>query len=125
MSDLLIKGVVTHIMPIQSGESKAGKPYQKQEFAIETQEQFPRTVGFLCFGDKVSLISAISEGQEVTVHFNLESRIYNDKFFHNINAWKIEASAKPASVSASSGLIDHSQNAPTPEVPDDGGDLPF
>ncbi len=29
-------------------------------------------------------------GDTMTVHFNLSSREYNGKYYHNIDAWKIE-----------------------------------
>lgn len=34
---------------------------------------------------------SFSEGQELTVHFDLRGREWNDRFFTNLNAWRIEA----------------------------------
>ena len=99
---LSVKGNIVNILNAESGVSKAGKEWNKQEFVIETEEQFPKKVCFTLFGDKTSLLNGISNGAEVEVSFNLESREYNGRWFHNINAWKIESAQ---------------QNAPTQEAP--------
>ncbi len=123
---LEISGQIIEILPEQSGVSKAGKEWNKQEFVIETQEQFPRKVCFTLFGDKVSLISGISVGDNVNVAFNLESREFNGKWFHNINAWRIN----PATTATDSGATDQGTMPPPPPMPDSSDapapdDLPF
>jgi hypothetical protein len=87
---LKVKGTIKQILKAESGVSKVGNEWKKQEFVIETSEQFPKKVCFTLFNDKFSLLDKVSEGEEVEVSFNLESREYNGKWFHNINAWKIE-----------------------------------
>lgn len=84
-----VKGRVEQLLPVQTGTSKAGKEWSKQEFIIETEEQFPKKICFTLFGDKVSLLNGISVGQEVEVFFNVESREFNGRWYHNINAWRI------------------------------------
>ncbi|MFV0483457.1 MAG: DUF3127 domain-containing protein [Bacteroidales bacterium] len=87
---LSIKGKVAQILAEQSGTSKAGKEWKKQEFVIESDDQFPKSVCFTLFGDKTSLVSDVAIGDIVEVFFNLESREFNGKWYHNINAWRIE-----------------------------------
>ena len=119
-----VKGKIQQILKSESGVSRAGNEWKKQEFVIETIEQFPRKICFTLFNDKLSLMESISNGDEVEVSFNIESREYNGKWFHNINAWKID---KPETSGS------HSQEAPPfglddipPEPVDDGAnDLPF
>jgi hypothetical protein len=89
MSELSVKGKVTKILPEETGTSKAGKEWKKQEFVIKTDDQYPKDVCFTLFGDKTDLLSKVSVDNEVSVSFNVESREYNGKWFHNINAWKI------------------------------------
>jgi len=36
------------------------------------------------------MLNNFEEGQEVSVAFNISSREYNGKYYHNIDAWKIE-----------------------------------
>ena len=84
-----IKGRLIQILPLQTGTSKSGNSWSKQEFVIETEEQFPKKVCFTLFGDKVSLLNGLSSGDQVDVSFNLESREFNGKWYSNINAWKV------------------------------------
>ena len=40
-----IKGRIIHVMPLQSGIGQvSGKEWKKQEYVLETQEQYPRKV---------------------------------------------------------------------------------
>jgi len=87
---LAVKGRIQQILKPESGVSRAGNEWKKQEFVIETEDQFPKKICFTLFGDKISLIEGITSGQEVEISFNIESREYNGKWFHNINAWKID-----------------------------------
>jgi hypothetical protein len=88
---LQIKGTVKAILAEETGLSKAGKEWTKGGFVIDTGAQHNSEVAFGCFGDKgLALISKITEGQEVDVSFNVSSREYNGKYYHSIDAWKID-----------------------------------
>ena len=87
---LSVKGKIDQILKPESGVSRAGKEWKKQEFVIETDEQYPRKVCFTLFGDKIDLVTGLATGEDVEVSFNVESREYNGRWFHNINAWKID-----------------------------------
>lgn len=121
---LSVKGKVEQILEPQSGVSRAGKEWNKQEFVIETDEQYPRKVCFTLFGDKVDLIKGLASGEDIEVSFNLESREFNGRWFHNINAWKIDK------VSAEGNLPEPPPEFGMDDVPpepseDSAGDLPF
>lgn len=118
-----VKGRVEQILPVQSGTSKAGKEWSKQEFIIETEEQFPKKICFTLFGDKLSLISGISAGDEVEVFFNVESREFNGRWYHNINAWRIN----PVQASAEGPDFTPGDIPPPPSGSDEPpvDDLPF
>lgn len=120
---LAVKGKIQQILKPESGVSRAGKEWNKQEFVIETEEQYPRKVCFTLFGEKTSLIEGLSTGQEVEVSFNLESREYNGKWFHNINAWKIE---KPAAEQVQETPPEfRTEDIPPEPAEDQANDLPF
>lgn len=115
MSELKISGKVTVILQVENGTSKAGKEWKKQDFVIETGDKYPALVCFTLFGDKLSLLNGVSVGDEVDVSFNIESREYNGRYFHNINAWKVESTNKA-----------EQQSPPGPQQGNkDGEDLPF
>lgn len=120
---LSVKGRVSQILKAETGVSKVGKEWNKREFVIDTEEQFPRKVCFTLFGEKTSLINNLSVGETVEVSFNIESREYNGKWFHNINAWKID---KPTAGNIPDGPPEYSFKDIPPEPDEDtAGDLPF
>lgn len=132
MSELKVKGTLIQVLKPESGESKSGKAWNKQEFVIETQEQFPKKVCFTLFGDKTSLIDGIADGSEIEVFFNLESREFNGKYFHNINCWKIEGGE--AKQNTTGGGVTYASNVKTNLPPSEmaataqepeSDDLPF
>ena len=97
MSDKLDKtGVITEILPIFKGVSKAGKDYQKQDFAIDTQSEFNNIVCFGVFGEEKirDIISPFKVGDTVTVSFNVSSNRWAPegkevKYFTSLDAWKV------------------------------------
>ena len=118
-----IKGRVSQILKPEGGVSKGGREWSKREFVIDTEEQFSRKVCFTLFGDKTSLIDTIAVGEMVDVSFNLESREFNGKWYHNINAWKID---KPETALASGSAVpEYSMDEIPPETEDVSDDLPF
>lgn len=120
---LSVKGKIEKILKPESGVSRAGNEWTKQEFVIETEEQFPKKVCFTLFGDKTSIINSYAVGEEVEVSFNIESREYNGRWFHNINAWKVDKTSAenqpemPPEFSIS--------DIPPEQEEDSANDLPF
>lgn len=119
-----VKGTLLQILKMESGVSKAGKEWQKQDFVIETNEQFPKKICFTLFGDKITMINGISEGSEIEVFFSVESRDFNGKWYHNINAWKIESAAAGNNIPRNFPP-EYSAGDVPPEPEDSGNDLPF
>jgi hypothetical protein len=97
MSNLL-KGKLYKILPVQTGTGKNGT-WTKQDFIIETDDQYPKKVLFSAWGDKATDFDRYKVGDKLTVSFNAESREYNEKWYTELRAWKIEggsgASSKP------------------------------
>lgn len=84
------KGKVLQIMPEQKGTSARGE-WKKQDFVIETSDdQFPKKICFTLFNDKTSSLENIKPNMEVEVSFSIESREYNEKWYSNVNAFRIE-----------------------------------
>lgn len=118
MSELKQSGKLIQILDVQAGTSKAGKEWQKRDFVIETQDQFPKKIAFSMFGDKIDMIEQYKIGDILNVSFNLESREYNGKWYHNVNAWRIESIESAASEQSQNNAPDMGSDEP-------GGDLPF
>jgi hypothetical protein len=86
-----VKGKILQILPEQKGTSPRGE-WKKQDFVIETtDDQFPKKICFTLFNDKTSSLESILPNMEVEVSFSIESREYNQKWFTNVNAFRIES----------------------------------
>lgn len=127
MSEMNISGKVVQVLPIQSGTSKAGNPWQKQEFVLEQGGQYPRKVCISLFGDNVAKIPQV--GQDVMVSVDIDSREFNGRWYTEIKAWNIvQTGAQPAApapqqvATAPAAAPAQPQPAPQAGVADD---LPF
>ena len=89
-----VKGRVIDILPLQTGSSARGE-WKKLDFVLEVpDEQFPKKICFTLFNDKTEMIRENDKNREVEVSFSLEGREYNGKWYHNVNAFKIERTEK-------------------------------
>ena len=94
---LEITGKVVKVLAELAGTSAAGKAWVKQDFVIETEDQYPKKVCFTGFGEKVvPIVKTLAPGQTVTVHFNVSSREYNEKWYSEISAWRIDKNGAAA-----------------------------
>lgn len=121
---LSIKGKLAQILAVESGTSKAGKEWKKQSFIIDTGDQYNPNVCFSLFSeDKIGMLSNFSVGQEIEVSFNLSSREFNGKWYHNVDAWRITAAENAVPQNAPQQAV----GTPTiDDMPsDENDDLPF
>lgn len=129
MSEMNISGKVVQVLPIQTGTSKAGNPWQKQEFVLEQGGQYPRKVCISLFGDNVAKIPQV--GQDVMVSVDIDSREFNGRWYTEIKAWNIvqagaqQAAPAPQQVAtAPAAATAQPQPAPAPQA-GAADDLPF
>tara|TARA_Y100001978_G_scaffold203321_1_gene228233 strand:+ start:3109 stop:3468 length:360 start_codon:yes stop_codon:yes gene_type:complete len=117
---LAITGKLVKALDVESGTSKAGKEWKKQSFVIDTGAQFNPEVCFSLFGeDKIAMLQGINPGEEIEVSFNLSSREYNGRYYHNIDAWRINRAAAVV-------VATPSDEAPFPsQAAAEEDDLPF
>ena len=88
---LSVKGKLSSKLSVESGTSKAGKEWKKQSFLVDTGAQYNPEICFQLFGeDKIEILNHHNEGDQVEVSFNLSSKEFNGRYFHNIDAWRIE-----------------------------------
>jgi hypothetical protein len=86
---LEITGKLITMLPQQSGQGKNGT-WTKQDFIIETQEQFPKKVCISIWGDKAKDLEGFAIGETMKVGINIESREFNGKWYTDVKAWRIE-----------------------------------
>jgi hypothetical protein len=133
---LNISGIVLNILPVQTGTSKAGNQWQKQDFILETQGQYPRKVCVCLFGDNVDKFP-LQVGQSVTASVDIESREFNGRWYTDVRAWNVvyNGQQQGAPAPAPTATAPTAQPAPTPAkgataqapagTPAAAGDLPF
>ncbi|HCT94754.1 MAG: hypothetical protein A2X19_09400 [Bacteroidetes bacterium GWE2_39_28] len=123
---LEITGTLIKKLDVQTGNSARGE-WQKQEFIIETTDNFPKKVCLNVWGpEKVSEISGYREGEVLKISFNAESREFNQRWYTDLRAWKIERADQSSNDMSYS--VPESTSFPTaPDTDSDTGedDLPF
>ena len=72
---------------------------------VDEASKYPAYITIQANNDKVSLFDGLQPGQQVTVHTNLNGRLYDDrktgkqKSFNSLVCWKIDSESQPASAS--------------------------
>jgi len=86
---LELKGRLIRKLDVESGEGRNGR-WEKQQFILETEEQYPKKVCIVCWGDKIAMLNGLNEGDRLTVAVNIESREFNGRWYTDVKAWKID-----------------------------------
>jgi len=116
-----LTGKIIKVLPIQSGTGKNGT-WKKQEYVIEMPGQFPKKVCFTIWGDKIDQYK-LTDGMEIKVSFDIESREFNGKWYTDVKAWKVDKVQKNYNETISENHNDDQQYVPPGDEPPD--DLPF
>ena len=85
-----IKGTLEAIFEVQIFQSG----FQKREFLIKTQEQFPQIIKLELTKDKCAILDAFKQGQQVSVDFFLRGSEFNGKHYVNLTAWRVSANSE-------------------------------
>ena len=124
---LEITGKLIKTLPVQSGTNARGT-WSKQEFILETLEQYPRKVCISAWGERVNELGALQESDILKVTFNLESREYNERWYTDVRAWRIEKQTAAGAVASPAATA----NTPPPPAEEPSfinqqevDDLPF
>lgn len=89
--ELKVEGTIKQIFEIEKGVSGAGKDWEKVSFLLDTGAEYNPEICFQIFGQEKSatFLNYNKVGDKVDVSFNISSREYNGKYYHNIDAWKV------------------------------------
>ncbi len=101
--------------------------FTKREFVVTVEDgKYPQDISLECLQDKVSLLDGVSEGQEVKVSFDIRGREYNERYFNNLVAWKVEAGEGAAAAPAAPAGDDRPPLPADSEAPGEFDDvIPF
>jgi hypothetical protein len=109
---LEITGKFLKALPLANGTSDRGT-WSKQSFILETLDSFPRKICAMAWNDRVNEVAGLKEGDTVKISFTVESREYNERWYTDIRATRIER------LSAGSGAntLTPAGNTATPDFP--------
>lgn len=82
-------GIVTKVLPIQSGTSKAGKEWRRLEFVLEyeSHEQYPKSIVVSAMNAKIEELN-IQQGGKYEVEVDFSTREYQGRWYMGASAWK-------------------------------------
>jgi single-strand DNA-binding protein len=124
-----MKGTVKRLFDVWKSDTSE---FYKREFVITTAEQYPSDVKFSALKEKSDQLSNIKEGDQVMVKFDVRGREYNDRYYVDLNAWRVEKMGAEAPAGAPMGEAEPAAagippapefNPSAPASSDD--DLPF
>lgn len=126
-----ITGKIIQVLDLQSGVGRNGTEWKKQDYVLETNDQYPKKICFNIWGDKIDQI-ALQVGEDVTVSISVESREYNGKWYTDVRGLFVNRMAATTGVSMDQAQpiapFAPSAAAPAPSAPlasSEVDDLPF
>lgn len=128
MDNLIIEGKLVQVLDPQSGTSTRGD-WKKQDFILETTEQYPKKVCISCWNEKADELNNYKPNDMLKIAVNIESREYNSRWYTDIKAWKMEAlsagNTTASSAKTSAPLAADDDITGVNFSSDEGDDLPF
>lgn len=110
-----VKGRIKVIEEVQTFDSG----FTKQRIVITTDEKYPQDIAIDFTKDNIAKLNGFTTGKTVDVSINIRGNEYNNKYYVNLEGWKIEGIANEAVKAASDKMV----KADLVEEPTD--DLPF
>ena len=81
-----IEGSLKLLLDVQTFASG----FSKREFVVEVPDgKFPQMIKFECVKDKIAMLDKVSIGDTVKVSFDIRGSEYKERFYVNLNAWKL------------------------------------
>ncbi|MGB1131313.1 MAG: DUF3127 domain-containing protein [Haloferula sp.] len=115
-----LTGTVKHILDLQ--EFNSG--FTKREFVIEVPDgNYPQMVKFETVKDRTKLLDSLAIGDEVQVTFDIRGNEYKERFYVNLNAWKIAKTSGGGG--GDEGSSNSSMDASFDNEPDESDEIPF
>jgi len=81
------QGRVVSIGNVQTGTSKAGKDWKKQDVVLEQEAtQYPDSLSVTFFNKEINF----SVGDLIDINFNIKATEYNGRYYNNLSAFNWE-----------------------------------
>lgn len=72
-----------------SGVSKAGNPWKKKEWLVETFDQYPKKIRVQCFGDRAEAMN-LENGKDYRLFVDIESREFNGRWYTDVSVYRAD-----------------------------------
>jgi len=125
-----IKGTIVQVLEPITGQGANGE-WRKQSYVIEIPGVYPKKICVDVWGNNIDAFQIKLE-EELTVSIDIESREYNEKWYTNVKAWRVQrgetAAAPPPQAAESMNIPNDApppEKASEPTVADFEDDLPF
>lgn len=83
------EGKVLEILPAVSGQSARGTWERQTVIFEQPQKQFGKEIA-VTFMNKAQEVASLRVGETYTVSFDMESRKFNDRWYTDIRAWRVQ-----------------------------------
>lgn len=118
-----ITGKIIEILPAQTGSSARGE-WKRQDFILETQEQYPKKVCIENWNSKVDF-GTFAVGSTITASINIESREFNGRWYTGVKVWKATSGASETGSQPTQSFTPPPGDIPPPSEEMESDDLPF
>ncbi|HEY1123587.1 MAG TPA: DUF3127 domain-containing protein [Haloferula sp.] len=117
-----LEGTLKHVYDVQTFASG----FSKREFVVEVPDgKYPQMIKFECVKDKTSMLDGMRVGDAVKVAFDIRGSEYKERFYVNLNAWKLSKADGGSSSSDEGGRYNSSLDSQFDNEPDASDDIPF
>lgn len=120
-----LTGTLKQLFDVQTFSSG----FTKREFVVEVPDgNYPQMVKFEIVKDRISQLDGFSVGDEVKVAFDIRGNEYKERFYVNLNAWKLERTGGAPSAPAPTDTSDRapsSLDSSFDNEPDESDEIPF
>jgi single-strand DNA-binding protein len=117
---------------IKEIESFGTSNFQKREFVVVTDEQYPQHILLELHGDRVDLIDPYQIGEALKISINLRGREWvnpqgETRYFNSMVAWKIERqqTSQPPAPQTQQTAVPQTNTTFTHNDEEEPDDLPF
>lgn len=87
MATYTMNGIVKVVMEEQTFSSG----FKKREFVLTSKDdKYPQDIKFETVQEKTSILNGVSVGDDITVSFDFRGNEYNERFYVNLRAWKLQ-----------------------------------
>ena len=125
-----IEGMIILNLGRTTGTSKAGNPWKKDEYVLETGGTYPRKVKFTVFGDRADTVQ-FEMGKKYALNVEIDSREFNGRWYTDVMCLSARPLDNAAPAAPAYGAASAQQPAPAAQDPfgtpqgDQSDDLPF